>query len=77
MLCQPPAPKLSGPPIMTRPQPWSWVLLRSDFLLLLAQGVFRLVVVHGVGGHIGQDDAVEVAQQDCQAVLVLGQLLDE
>ena len=36
VFCQPPAPKLSGPPIMTRPQPWSCVLLRIIFLLLLA-----------------------------------------
>ena len=31
VFCQPPAPKLSGPPIMTRPQPWSCVLLRIIF----------------------------------------------
>ena len=60
--CQPPAPKLSGPPIMIRPQPWSCGVAADHLLLVVADQFLR---------NVGQDDAVEVAQEDGQLVVVL------
>ena len=53
--CQPPAPKLCGPPIMMRPAPWSCVLARKTFCC-------SSVMLSA--GNVGQHDGVELGQDD-------------